>query len=132
LDGRTPVLIHGDAHPWNVLELPGGGDTPGEGQQFRLIDPEGLASEPAHDLGVILRGWNDELLEVGGDVAVVTFERCASVGLRTGVDPEGTWRWSFIERVSSGLLLQELGHDADARSFLAVADRLVDAKSPWS
>jgi hypothetical protein len=42
------------------------------------------------------------------------------------------WRWSFIERVSSGLLLQELGHDADARSFLTVADRLVDAKPPWS
>jgi len=131
LDGRTPVLIHGDAHPWNVLESLGGGDMPGEGRQFRLVDPEGLASEPAHDLGVILRGWNDELMEVG-DVAAAAFERCASVGLSTGVDLEGMWQWSFIERVSSGLLLQELGHDADARSFLAVADRLVDAKPPWS
>jgi streptomycin 6-kinase len=132
LDSQERVLIHGDAHPWNVLEMLGGGDTPGEGQQFRLIDPEGLASEPAHDLGVILRGWNDELVEGGYDVAAATFERCASVGRRTGVDPEGTWQWSFIERVSSGLLLQELGHDADARSFLAVADRLVDARAPWS
>lgn len=132
LDGREPVLIHGDAHPWNVLEVLEGVDKASEGQQFRLIDPEGLASEPAHDLGVILRGWNDELLDVGGDVAAATFGRCTSVALRTGVDPEGTWQWSFIERVSSGLLLQELGHDADARSFLAVADHLADAKPPWA
>jgi len=132
LDDREPVLVHGDAHPWNVLEVLGGEGAPGGRTEFRLIDPEGLASEPAHDLGVILRGWNDELLEVGSDVAAAALERCASVCSRTGVDPEATWQWSFIERVSSGLLLQELGHDADAQSFLAVADRLADAEPPWS
>jgi streptomycin 6-kinase len=132
LDGRPRVLVHGDAHPWNVLERVSGADTRGDGQRFRLIDPEGLASEPSHELGVILRGWNDELLAAGGDIAAAAFERFVWVGRRIGVDPEGTWQWSFVERVSSGLLLQELGHDADARSYLAVADRLADAKPPWS
>ena len=41
-DETTAVAIHGDAHPWNVLESPTGG--------FKLIDPDGLLSEPAHDL----------------------------------------------------------------------------------
>jgi streptomycin 6-kinase len=132
LDGRERVLVHGDAHPWNILEVLGGNATPAEGRGFRLIDPRGLASEPAHDLGVILRGWNAELLEAGGDIAVAALTRCASICLRTGVDPDGAWQWSFIERLSSGLLLQELGQEADARSFLAVADRLADATPPWS
>lgn len=132
LDRRERVLVHGDAHPWNVLEALGVDATPGDGERFRLIDPQGLASEPAHDLGVILRGWNDELLEDGGDMAAAAFDRCAFACRRTGVDPQATWQWSFIERLSSGLLLQELGHDADARSFLAVADRLASANPPWS
>ncbi len=40
---------------------------PDGGTSFRLIDPEGLISEPAHDLGVALRDGNEELL--AGDTA---------------------------------------------------------------
>jgi streptomycin 6-kinase len=54
VDPRQAVLVHGDAHPFNLLQAADG--------SFRLIDPEGLASEPAHDLGVILRDFNDDLL----------------------------------------------------------------------
>ena len=50
-DEATAVAIHGDAHPWNVLESPAGG--------FKLIDPDGMWSEPAHDLAIPLRHWNE-------------------------------------------------------------------------
>jgi streptomycin 6-kinase len=50
-DPERAVLIHGDAHASNLLLKP---DPDGDGTSFRLIDPEGLLSEPAHDLGVAL------------------------------------------------------------------------------
>lgn len=127
-DPRHAVLVHGDAHPGNVLEVPGGTDH-GARPAFRLIDPEGLASEPAHDLGVVLRGWNEDLL--AAHAAAVAFQRCEAVSRRTGVDPQSIWQWSYIERVSSGLFLLRLGHQAEARPFLEAADRLGDSVTPW-
>jgi streptomycin 6-kinase len=126
---RHAVLVHGDAHPSNVLEVPDGIDHSAR-PAFRLIDPEGLASEPAHDLGVVLRGWNEDLL--AAHAAAVAFQRCEAVSRRTGVDPESIWQWSYIERVSSGLFLLRLGHDAEARPYLEAADRLSDSVTPWA
>jgi streptomycin 6-kinase len=128
VDPRNAVLVHGDAHPANVLEVPDGTDSSTH-QAFRLVDPEGLASEPAHDLGVVLRGWNEDLL--AADAAAVAFQRCRAVSRRTGVDPESIWQWSYIERASTGLFLLRLGHEAEARLFLEAADRLGDSVTPW-
>jgi streptomycin 6-kinase len=130
LAGQRRVLVHGDAHPWNVLEARNDGIATGAAESFRLIDPEGLASEPAHDLGVVLRGWNEELLET--NTAIGAFERCEFAGRRTGVDRQSIWQWSYIERVSSGLFLLELGHHAEAQHYLDVADRLAAVTSPWA
>jgi streptomycin 6-kinase len=127
-DPGHAVLVHGDAHPANVLEVPGGTGHSAR-PAFRLIDPEGLASEPAHDLGVVLRGWNEDLQVA--HPAAVAFQRCQAVSRRTGVDPESIWQWSYIERVSSGLFLLRLGHQAEARLFLEAADRLGDSVTPW-
>jgi hypothetical protein len=71
-------------------------------------------AEPAHDLGVVLRGWNEDLL--AAHAAAVAFQRCEAVSRRTGVDPESIWQWAYIERVSSGLFLLRLGHPAVPRS----------------
>jgi streptomycin 6-kinase len=128
VDPGHAVLVHGDAHPSNVLAVPDGIDHSAH-PAFMLIDPEGLASEPAHDLGVVLRGWNEDLL--AAHAAAVAFQRCEAVSRRTGVDPESIWQWSYIERVSTGLFLLRLGHEAEARSFLEVADRLGDSVTPW-
>jgi streptomycin 6-kinase len=122
LDGQQPVLVHGDAHPWNILEANTSDVTAVPEKRFRLIDPEGLASEPAHDLGVILRGWNEELIE--SDTATAALDRCAAVARQTGIDHKAIWQWSYIERVSSGLFLLDLGHRDQARAYLRVADRL--------
>lgn len=51
-DASTSVLIHGDAHPANVLEATTAAPSP---MGFKLIDPDGMLSEPAHDLAIPLR-----------------------------------------------------------------------------
>ncbi len=118
-NSERAVLIHGDAHAGNLLLKtdPADGST-----SFRLIDPEGLLSEPAHDLGVALRDGNEELL--AGDTAGMAAGRCRRASLLTGVNGEAIWQWAFVERVSSGLFLLRLGHRQEARHYLAVADRL--------
>ena len=118
-DPERAVLVHGDAHAHNLLLKP----DPAHGStSFRLIDPEGLLSEPAHDLGVALRGGNEELL--AGDTAGTAAGRCRQAALLTGVNGEAIWQWAFIERVSTGLFLFRLGHRQEARPYLAAADRL--------
>lgn len=118
IDPRHAVLVHGDAHAWNLLRVPG---TAG----FRLIDPEGLIFEPAHDLGVILRDWNEDLMtREPGEALRISRRRCQRAGRLTAVDPEAIWQWAFIERVSSGLFMMRLGHIRAAETFLAVAGKL--------
>jgi streptomycin 6-kinase len=118
-DPSTLVFVHGDAHEANVLEDGGGG--------FKLIDPDGLASEPAHDLGVTLRGWNREALATP-DPAGAVVRWCERAAATTGVDAAAILYWATIERVSTGLFLLQLGHEVDGRAFLHVADLL--ASSP--
>ena len=100
-DPSTAVLIHGDAHPTNVLEDP---STPG---RFKLIDPDGMLSEPAHDLAIPLRDWTDELL--AGDAVEAGVGWCAQLSAKAGVDAKAIWEWAFVERVSTGLFLTRAG-----------------------
>src|SRR5437660_4303959 len=46
-DDRRAVLVHGDVHDMNALEAADG--------TFKLVDPGGLRTEPACDLGTIVR-----------------------------------------------------------------------------
>jgi streptomycin 6-kinase len=113
-DRDTSVLVHGDAHSWNTLEAGGG--------VFKLVDPDGLVSEPAHDLAVPMRELNAELL--AGDALRMARDRARLLSRLTNVDENAIWQWGFVERVSSGLYSMQQGHDG-ATDFLEVADRLV-------
>jgi streptomycin 6-kinase len=115
-DIHTAVLVNGDAHLHNVLEAADGG--------FRMVDPEGLISEPAHDLGIPLRAYCDELL--AGNCRELAVRWCGILADRTGVDPEAIWQWAFIERVSTGLYMSHLRYDVPG--FFRTAELLVDAK----
>jgi streptomycin 6-kinase len=115
-DRDTAVLVHGDAHEDNTLE-------DGRGA-FKLVDPEGLISEPAHDLAVPMRGLNDDLL--AGDALRLGLERARFLAHMAGVDETAIWQWGFVERVSSGLYIMSLGL-AGGEEFLAVADRWAES-----
>ncbi len=116
-DRSTSVLVHGDAHPANVLAVGPGGDS--KEVAFKLIDPEGLISEPAHDLAIPLSDWSAELL--GGDPVSLGRAWADRLGQFAGVDPQAIWEWAFIERVSTGLLLMHLG-DPESAAYLEVAE----------
>jgi streptomycin 6-kinase len=114
-DPARAVLAHGDAHAWNTLMVPGG-----ESGRFKFIDPDGLFIEPAYDLAIPMREWGAELL--AGDALALGRARCAYLARLTGVDPAPIWQWGFIERITTGLVLKEIGMEALAREFFAVAD----------
>jgi streptomycin 6-kinase len=112
-DASRAVLVHGDAHGWNVLAA--------GGRTFKLVDPEGLRSEPEHDLSVAMREYNQPLL--AGDTARLVRQRAELLAARCGVDAQAVWEWGFIERVSTGLAaLREFNRDV-ALPFLQVAER---------
>jgi streptomycin 6-kinase len=126
-DPGRAVLVHGDVHAFNALQVPGS-----PGAAFRLVDAEGLNSEPAHDLGVIIvrgvQGWIGELAVGDPRQALETVARhCRRAARLSGADPEAVWQWTFTELVSTGLFLLRLGHHEEGGTFLATADKLAVA-----
>lgn len=112
-DPDTAVLVHGDAHGWNTLAAGNG--------SYKFVDVEGLVSEPAHDLSVAMREYNQPLL--AGDTARLTHDRAELLAGWCGVDPVAVWEWGFIERVSTGLAnVRDFGTD-QGLAFLIVAER---------
>lgn len=108
----TAVLVHGDAHGWNTVDAGAG--------LFKFVDPEGLRSEPAHDLSVAMREYNEPLL--AGDTKWLVLERAELLATWCAVDPEPVVQWGFIERVSTGLAnVRDFGDRGKA--FLEVASR---------
>jgi streptomycin 6-kinase len=95
-------------HQWNALEAADG---------FKLVDPDGLLTEPEYDLGVLMR---EDPLDLGDDPPA----RARWLAARTGLDPTAVWEWGVVERVSTGLLCTRIDLEPVGRQMLAVADRL--------
>ena len=118
-DPAAVVLAHGDAHAANALQVPG---DPG---RFKLIDPDGLVIEPAYDLAIPMRELR---VAVGAEDAVAKGrERCALLSRLTGVAPQPIWEWGFVERVSTGFVLLQIGLTELGTEFLQVADLWAEA-----
>jgi streptomycin 6-kinase len=112
-DLSQAILVHGDAHGWNTVDAGAG--------TFKFVDPEGLRSEPAHDLSVPMREYNQPLIE--GNTRRLLRERAEMLAGLCNVDPEPVWQWGFIERVSTGLLNLRDFDSNDGAVFLEVAER---------
>jgi streptomycin 6-kinase len=108
------MLLHGDAHPLNVLAAPAGG--------FRLIDPDGVIGEREYDLAIPLR--HPDRSELGGDPCADVRGLSVRIAEPVGADAEAVWQWAFVERVSTGLLCARLGHATWAESLLGLVDEL--------
>lgn len=113
---QAAVLAHGDPHPGNILAAP----TAATG--FKFIDPDGLAIEPAYDLGVLLRAWHEGI--EGRHAHDIARSHARHLTSRTQVPAEAIWQWGYIERLSTGLHLLELGETDKGREFLTVAEAL--------
>jgi streptomycin 6-kinase len=109
-DGRA-VLVHGDAHQLNALQVPGRAT-------FKLVDPDGLLAEPECDLGVMMRNDPMELLD--GD----PWARARWLAERCGLDATAIWEWGVVERVTSGLRCTRIDLQPLGRQMLMVADRI--------
>ena len=103
---ETAAVVHGDVHQWNALEA---------GDEFKLVDPDGLLAEREYDLGIIMRedplDWD-------------LHQRARWLADETGLDETAIWEWGVIERVSTGLLGTRVGLQPIAGQMLAAADRI--------
>jgi streptomycin 6-kinase len=119
------VVVHGDPHPWNALQVL----APREGAEagFVFVDPVGFLADPAYDLGVVLRDWCAQLLATGTAGAATALARryCALLSAQTGIEGTAIWEWGFLERVSSGLYCLELGIEELGLPFLQSAEMLI-------
>ncbi|WP_426503860.1 aminoglycoside phosphotransferase family protein [Dactylosporangium sp. McL0621] len=110
-DDERAVLVHGDVQQWNALRAPGG--------RFKLVDPDGLSADAEYDLGILMREDPEELLAAADPRA-----RSRWLAARTGRDERAIWEWGNAERVSTGLLLAELGVEPVGSQMLAAANRI--------
>lgn len=118
-DPRRAVLVHGDAHPFNLLQVPG------QAGGFRLVDPEGVAAGPALELGVIISNLKDGLADrEPAEARMIMTRHCRRAGRLAGVDPEGIWQWTYVHRVATGLNMLRLGYHAEAEECLAGMTKL--------
>ena len=109
-------LLHGDAHEENTLADPA---HPGS---YKLIDPDGMCGEKACDLATLMRDWNGPL--GGADCRQAALARCHWLAEATDSEPEAVWQWGFVERVSTGLVMLDLGMRAEGEETLRIADEL--------
>ncbi len=119
---RDAVLVHGNAHPFNALASTA--DTASAESMYQFVDPDGLFAERACDLAVPMRDWCLELL--AGDPQQLARQRCELLSALTGVEPTPIWQWGFVERVSTGLVLIDIGEVDEGVAYLEVADQLCD------
>jgi streptomycin 6-kinase len=110
-DDERAVLVHGDVHQLNALQVPGRAT-------FKLVDPDGLLAEAECDLGVMMRNDPMELLD--GD----PWARARWLAERCGLDATAIWEWGVVERVTSGLRCTRIDLQPLGRQMLMVADRI--------
>ena len=108
-DDERARLVHGDVHAGNALA---------RGEEFVLIDPDGLLAEPEYDLGVVIR--EDTAEELGDD----PHDAARALAARTGLDATAIWEWGVAERVSTGLVCLAARLQPEGEQLLATADRI--------
>jgi streptomycin 6-kinase len=114
-DAERAVLVHGDVHQWNALQV---------GTGCKLVDPDGLIADPEYDLGIIMREDPVELVQ--GD----PLDRARWLAHRTGLDVVAIWEWGVVERVSTGLLCTRVDLQPFGRETLAAADVVARSSGP--
>ena len=105
------VLLHGDLHHYNILSA---------GDGWRVIDPKGVAGEPAYEVGALLR--NPFTLFDEPDLKRITARRLDILAETLDMDRERLRQWSLAQAVLSAWWSYEDGGDfADCEAALHLA-----------
>jgi streptomycin 6-kinase len=112
------ALVHGDCHAMNTLRTLASDD---DAPVYKFVDPDGLWAEPAYDLGILMRDDNDSLVK--GDTIANGIARCQLLADLSGCTERAIWQWGFVERVSTGLHLIEIGQRDWGLTSLDVAEQ---------
>ncbi len=107
------VLVHGDAHNTNTLQALSAEDG------FKMIDPDGIFYEKAYDLGVLMREWTEEYRQASLQKGL---ERLAYLHSLTGVDQRAIWEWGFLQTISTGFVLLQIGQKKAGNQMLQTAE----------
>jgi streptomycin 6-kinase len=110
----APVLLHGDFHHWNVLSA--------QREPWLVIDPKGLAGEPAYDTASLLRNRAD----IEPDAAALAERRMRQLSEILGIDLQRIRLWAFSQGVLSALWMFE-DHGAIGEQHLVVPRALLPA-----
>lgn len=97
------VVVHGDPHPGNALQV--------------------VAPRMGAESGFVLRDWCVQLL-AADDASALARRYCRLLATETGVDETAIWEWGFLERVSTGLYVLDFGAGDLSRPFLDTAELL--------
>ena len=113
-----PVLLHGDLHHYNILSA---------GDGWRVIDPKGIAGEPAYEVGALLR--NPFTLYDQPDLKHITARRLDILAETLDMDRERLRQWSLAQAVLSAWWSYEDGGDpADWEPTMRLAAVLAELK----
>ena len=112
------VLVHGDAHEHNTLA-----ESSTEQANYKLIDPDGLFFEAAYDLGILLRNWIDAY-QIAEPATALT-QRATWLAEQTQVSRQAIVSWGFVEIVSTGIHLLELGFADEGQRYLDLGQTLL-------
>ncbi|MBK8904957.1 MAG: phosphotransferase [Anaerolineaceae bacterium] len=111
-----PVLLHGDLHHYNILSA---------GDGWRMIDPKGVAGEPAYEVGALLR--NPFTLFDEPDLKRITARRLDILAETLALDRERLRQWSLAQAVLSAWWSYEDGGDpADWEPTMRLAGVLAE------
>jgi streptomycin 6-kinase len=111
-ESRTPVLLHGDFHHFNILSSERG---------WLAIDPKGVAGPAEYEAGPLLTNPNT-FLPPEADAIRRTQRRIAILAERLGFEPERLRRWAICHCVLSSFWdLQPDGRGGeDARQWAEI------------
>ncbi len=107
-----PVVLHGDAHHWNILAA--------TREPYLAIDPKGVVGEPAYEVGAFLRNPMRELLDAQDPVRLLS-RRVDIFEQRLGIDRSRMIQWAFAQAILSAWWFYE-DHEDGWRPALELAD----------
>src|SRR4030095_1082895 len=122
LDPDRCVVVHGDPHPANALEV--SSPRTGAGSGFVFVDPDGFLCDPEYDLGVVLRDWCPELL-ASTDPMGLARSYCKLLAGECQLPENAIWEWGILERVSTGLYISASGSRSLGQPFFDTANLML-------